>query len=79
MTILRRMTLALAILVTGLTAAPASAAPPQSTPRTVFGGYWSEFIEHWGGAVKKQNGVVMVAIGVGIVGLFIITRGKWVK
>ena len=59
-------------------ALPASAADaPSAAP--LFGGYWSDFIEHWGNYFKKQNGVVMAALGLGAVSLFIITRGKWKK
>ncbi|MFO0796871.1 MAG: hypothetical protein U0804_05295 [Gemmataceae bacterium] len=57
-------------------AGPAAAASP-TTP--LFGGYASNFLEHWGDFFKKQNGIVMAALGVGAVSLFIITRGKWVK
>ena len=45
----------------------------------MFGGYWTGFWEHWGGYFKQQSGVVMIALGVGAVSLFIITRGKWKK
>ena len=48
-----------------------------STP--LLAGYWNDFVEHWMGQLKKQNGVVLFALGVGAVGLLIITRGKWVK
>lgn len=66
---------ALALLVLAL---PASAVEtPSSAP--LFGSYWSSFIEHWGNYFKKQNGVIMAALGVGVVSLFIITRGKWKK
>lgn len=75
---LRHLATALALFLLLLTAAPATAAPTAHTT-PVFGGYWRDFIDHWGNAVKKQNGVVMVAIGVGIVSLIIITRGKWHK
>ena len=53
--------------------APASA----STGTPVFAGYWSEFIDHWFGMLKKQNGIVLFVLGLGAVSLFIITRGKW--
>jgi len=45
----------------------------------LFAGYWSDFLDHWAGVFQKQNGVVMGAILVGVVCLFIITRGKWKK
>ena len=57
-------------------ALPVSASD-SATP--LFGGYWSSFLEHWGGYFKKQNGVIMAALGLGVVSLFIITRGKWKK
>jgi hypothetical protein len=46
---------------------------------TLFAGYWSEFVDHWSGMLKQQNGVVLFALGIGAVSLFIITRGKWKK
>lgn len=42
-------------------------------------GYWQGFLDHWGGVFQKQNGVVMGALLIGVVCLFIITRGKWKK
>jgi hypothetical protein len=41
--------------------------------------YFSGFIDHWSKVFSKQGGVVMLAVGVGAVALFIITRGKWKK
>ena len=58
-------------------AGPAAAAPTPVAP--LFGGYASQFLDHWAEFFKKQNGIVMAALGVGAVSLFIITRGKWVK
>jgi hypothetical protein len=46
---------------------------------TLFGNYWHDFIEHWKSVFQQQNGVVMGVIALGIVALFIITRGKWKK
>jgi hypothetical protein len=67
----------LALLVAlGVVVTPSPAAASSGGP--VFG-YWSEFLDHWGGYFKKQSGVVMIALGVGAVSLFIITRGKWKK
>jgi hypothetical protein len=66
--------LAAAVLLALVTATPAAAAAGP-----VLGNYWSEFLDHWAGALKKQNGVVLFALGVGVVSLFIITRGKWKK
>jgi len=65
---------ALAVLAFALPASAADA--PSSAPLL---GYWSAFIEHWGNYFKKQNGVIMAALGLGAVSLFIITRGKWKK
>lgn len=45
----------------------------------VFASYWEEFVDYWRGVVQKQNGVVMGVLGLGVVALFIITRGKWRK
>ena len=70
----------LAALVVLFTPAPAAAA--DTTPAvfaSMLGGYWQGFMEFWGGMLKKQNGIVMVDLGVGAVSLFIITRGKWRK
>jgi hypothetical protein len=75
-----------ALLVLVLTAAPAAASPVPPAARVaaapvgpLFGGYWDSFLDHWTGVLKKQNGVIMLALGVGAVSLFIITRGKWIK
>lgn len=67
----------LAALLVPLTAPPARAAGPAARP--LVAGYWGEFVDHWSGKLRQQNGVVMFALGVGAVGLFIITRGKWLK
>ena len=69
----------LALLAVALTAAPAAAAAPHALIGGTFGGYWDGFVDFWAGMLKKQNGVVMFALGVGAVSLFIITRGKWRK
>ena len=70
--------LALAALAVLFTATPVLAAgAPGSAP--LVAGYWSEFIDHWSEVFGKQNGIVMVALVVGAVCLFIITRGKWKK
>ena len=60
-----------------LSAGPAVAGQPSAAP--VLGSYWSSFLDHWGDFFKKQNGIVMAALGVGAASLFIITRGKWAK
>ena len=72
------MTRALVVaLALALSAGPAAAAPSPVAP--TFGGYWSSFVDHWTDFFKKQNGIVMAALGIGAVSLFIITRGKWIK
>ncbi len=38
--------------------------------------YFEEFKEYWGGAFRKQNGIVMLVLGLGLVSIFIITRSK---
>ncbi len=64
----------LAAIALVATAAPATAADPAP-----LADYWSGFIKHWSGMFQKQNGIVMFALGLGVVCLFIITRGKWRK
>ncbi len=72
--------LALAALALVCTASPVLAAGgPGPAPAPLLASYWRDFLDHWGGVFKKQNGVVMGAILVGILCLFIITRGKWKK
>ncbi|MBY0459302.1 MAG: hypothetical protein K2V38_18385 [Gemmataceae bacterium] len=65
----------LAVALALATAAPAGAA--DGAP--LFAGYWSDFLDHWRGVFQQQNGVVMGALGVGVICLIIITRGKWKK
>lgn len=69
---------ALAALALVCTAPPALAADGVGSA-PLLASYWRDFLDHWGGVFKKQNGVVMGAILLGIVCLFIITRGKWKK
>jgi hypothetical protein len=70
--------LSLAITATPVAASPThQQAVSHSTP--LFAGYWGEFIDHWTGKLKNQNSIILCALGVGAVGLFIITRGKWLK
>lgn len=72
---IRSLLLALSMLL--LTAAPsfaAAATRPNAAQR-----YWRDFKEFWGEAFASQSGVVLVALGVGAVAMFIITRGKWKK
>jgi hypothetical protein len=50
------------------------------TPRPALAsGYWRAFGKYWSEFVGDVDGVVLVAIVVGLISLFIITRGKWVK
>jgi len=65
---------ALALLALAVPVAAADSPSP-----ALFGGYWAQFLEHWRGFFKHQNGIVMTALGVGAASLFIITRGKWRK
>jgi len=71
----RSLLVAVALAASAAPAAAASAAP--AAP--LFGGYTSNFLDHWADFFKKQNGIIMAALGVGAVSLFIITRGKWLK
>ncbi len=43
------------------------------------GSYSSGFMEHWKQVFSKQSSIVLLALGVGAVGIFIITRAKWKK
>jgi hypothetical protein len=78
---LRTLALPLAVLALVATAGPAlagaGAAPAGNAP--LIANYWSGFIEHWMGVFQKQNGIIMTALLVGVICLFIITRGKWKK
>lgn len=75
-----RYTALLAVLSLALFASPLQAAVASSAPvAPVFATYWDGFLDHWGGMLKKQNGIIMFALGVGALSLFIITRGKWNK
>ncbi len=54
----------------------------QSTPgvyASSIGGFWQGFTHYWSRLVTSVDGVVMMAIGLGALGIFIITRGKWIK
>jgi hypothetical protein len=57
-------------------AQPVAAVEPHGA---LFGGYWSGFVDHWQEVFQKQDGIAMAVLGLGIVALFIITRGKWLK
>ena len=67
---------AIALLLLLLFAAPVSASEHHGV---VFGGYWGAFLEHWEKVFHQQNGVAVTITVVGIIALFIITRGKWLK
>jgi hypothetical protein len=41
--------------------------------------YWVGFKRFWTEYITQVDGVVIIAILVGLAALFIITRGKWVK
>jgi hypothetical protein len=60
-----------ALLVVALCASPAAASD--------FGRFWSGFRSFWAGLFGSVSGVVGIAFLTGIVGIFIITRGKWIK
>ena len=64
---------ALAVLTTAGPVAAAGAGP------ALVAGYWEGFLDHWTDVFQKQNGIVMLALVVGALCLFIITRGKWRK
>lgn len=44
-----------------------------------FGRYWSGFTTFWGNLFGSAGGVVGIALITGVVAIFIITRGKWLK
>jgi uncharacterized membrane protein len=68
---------AAALLLAPVLAAPAAAADGGGA---VFAAhYWEQFVDYWRGVFMKQNGIVMGVLGVGVIALFIITRGKWRK
>ncbi|MFM8272272.1 MAG: hypothetical protein ACKODX_08035 [Gemmata sp.] len=69
----------LGLFALALLALPLAAGPAGAADGPLFAGYWSEFVDHWTGVLRRQNGVVLFALGVGAVCLFIITRAKWKK
>jgi hypothetical protein len=73
---LRSHAFVLAVLLVALLANPAAAA---TGDRAVFGSYWRSFVEYWESALMRQNGIVMLVLGLGALALFIITRSKWRK
>ncbi|WP_020470317.1 hypothetical protein [Zavarzinella formosa] len=42
-------------------------------------GFWYGFKKYWAGFLADQDGVVMTVIILGIVGVLIISSGKWKK
>jgi hypothetical protein len=60
-------------------AGPAAAADPSGALFARRTAYFSKFAEYWSGLFKQSNGITLIVIGVGIISLFIITRGKWRK
>lgn len=62
--------------ITLLSAAPRARA---AGPGALVAGYASDFYDHWAGVFKQQNSIVMMALLLGAVSIFIITRGKWRK
>lgn len=60
-----------ALLLIALCATPAEAGD--------FGRFWSGFKNFWRGVFGSVSGVVGIALITGLVAIFIITRGKWVK
>ena len=41
--------------------------------------YWQSFVEFWTQSVKNQNSMVLIVVGLGALGIFIITRAKGKK
>ena len=54
-------------------------AAPSSLMASGFGRYWEGFKEYWISFIRRQDGVMLVALVVGAVSIFILTRGKWKK
>ncbi len=69
---------AIAVAVVFLVLSPALAAA-EPAPLFARGNYWSGFWDFWTSRIVRQEGVVLIAVGVGIISLFIITRSKWKK
>ncbi|HSQ56789.1 MAG TPA: hypothetical protein VLM40_13695 [Gemmata sp.] len=68
-------TVILAVILLLVFTSPAAAS--ESGNVSLFGSYWSSFVEYWERSIMRQNGIVMLVLGLGAVALFIITRGKW--
>lgn len=61
----------IALILVALFASPAAAGD--------FGRFWSGFKSFWSGMLGSVSGVVGIALVTGIIGIFVITRGKWIK
>lgn len=71
--------LTLLYLTIAVSLAHASLALAGPSGTVLASGYWGRFLRYWGGVFGSVGGVVLVALSVGVVSLFIITRGKWKK
>lgn len=60
-----------ALLLVALFASPAAASDIRR--------YWAGFTNYWGGALSTVSGVVGIVLVAGVIAVFIITRGKWLK
>jgi hypothetical protein len=56
-----------------------AAISPVSAQTLSIGQFWSGFRSYWSGMFGNASGVAGIAIITGIIGIFIITRGKWLK
>lgn len=52
---------------------------PHSVPPLLAARYWNNFKTYWQEKFGRQDGIVLIALGVGVVGIIIICSGKWVK
>ena len=68
----------LAVLVLPLVAASATDLAPTLSANAI-GGFWEGFRNYWTRLFGSASGAVLVAVSLGALGLFIITRGKWIK
>jgi len=67
----RTLFLAAVLVAAALAWSPdACAGPPLASS------YVEEFKEYWHGAFRKQNGIVLSVVGLGVVSVLIITRSK---
>jgi hypothetical protein len=44
-----------------------------------WGQYWHNFLNFWKSTLLSSNGIVVCTVLFGALGIFIITRNKWVK